>query len=588
MKTVRRIWQSKAIQNHYGIYLLVAVEIFLSVVVFGCMDDLVVAINDNLDSNIPLMKMFRDNNCWIDRTTPLPFLGGVDRSVLTCGYTLSYINYWLFDTQFAYWLNFLEAIAIATMGFYFLGVVCKKITQKDISPNFFCVIGLAYSLLGFWPHALFGFALIPWWTFLVLEIYLTRKWWLSFFFIPLIYNISGPLIGVFLVFYTMVFFIIVLFREKKLSKQMLLSAAIMLMSFVLVYCKDIVLGINGSKETIKSLASNDGFVYNDNIRSCLSRFPDVLFLRRNISLYHSGLSAFQYTAMPIVFLFFILFNLERKKMKISKDFLFVYNFLSAALVFNAFVMAFDTCRVLRKMIPFFSGFSFQRIMWLSPFILSLGVILVLFYLLKKKFLKLSVFLVLALFAGILQDYNSGLNAIYNFSNMNYYIAFKHHQSTVAIRWNDYYAQDLFEEVKNDINYQGEWVVSFRIDPSVLQYNSFKTLDGYYSNYSVEYKKKWEKLIAPSLEADVNIRSYWQSSNGQRALIYPSSVEQSDSESVIDDAMLIDRDVLRELGGKYVISNYQILNANDLNFEYLGTWKNDNFPQYTLVVYKVLN
>ena len=164
---------------------LIATEAVLAFFLIFFGDKMYVAINDNLDSNVVLMKIFRDNNCWIDRTTPLPFLGGLSRDLLTCGYTLQYINYWIFDTQFAYWFNFLEAIAISAMGFYYLGVSYQKLSKKNISPNMFCVCGVLYSLVGFWPHSIIAFSLIPWWAFLTLEYYRTKKWWIILFFIPL-------------------------------------------------------------------------------------------------------------------------------------------------------------------------------------------------------------------------------------------------------------------------------------------------------------------------------------------------------------------------------------------------------------------
>ena len=99
---------NEILKKYYGFLLLIAVELFFIFIFAFFGDKLYFAVNDNLDSNIALMKVFRDNNCWIDRTSPIPILGGVEREVLNCGYTIAYINYWLFDTQTAYFLNFIE------------------------------------------------------------------------------------------------------------------------------------------------------------------------------------------------------------------------------------------------------------------------------------------------------------------------------------------------------------------------------------------------------------------------------------------------------------------------------------------------
>ena len=128
----KKFVNSQVIKKYYGIVFMVVVEVVIAFICIFFGDKLYIAVNDNLDSNIVLMKMFKDNNCWLDRTTPLPFLGGLSRDILTCGYTLQYINYWIFDTQFAYWFNFLEAIAISAMGFYYLGVSYQKLSKKNI------------------------------------------------------------------------------------------------------------------------------------------------------------------------------------------------------------------------------------------------------------------------------------------------------------------------------------------------------------------------------------------------------------------------------------------------------------------------
>ena len=569
------------LKKHYGIFFLICVE-FAFIFIFALFGDkLYVAINDNLDSNIALYKMFRDNNCWIDRTTPLPFLGGISRDLLTCGYSLPELNYWFFDTQYAYWINYIEAIAISAIGFYCIGISLRKITGKDISPNVFCVVGTIYALIGFWPHAIFAFALIPWWAFLLSELYRTRRWLISLFFIPLMYNISGPLIGVFLIFYTVMFYIGVTVKERKISKEMTISLALVLLCFVFFNYGVILQGLNGSKDTIKSFASNDGYVYSDSFSLCLSRLSSTLFLRPDVRTYHCGVSAFHYTANPVIFIFFILFNIDRKKMKVGRDFLILYNLVVGTVILNALFVVFDKWTFFRKLIPFFSGFSFERMIWLSPFVIVMGFLMVLYYLCRKGFKRSSFILVIILLLGICKNNNMEFNIVYNVIHSNYCMNIRHMDIPWYERWDSFYSTDLFDEIKKDIGYNNEWVVSFSLEPSIPQYNGFRTLDGYYSNYPAEYKLKWEKLILPTLMEDENAMDYWRQSNGQRAYIYSLSDQNNEHNS--SNLMLINSAILRELGGKYVISATCISNADELGFKYIGTWKNS---KYTIIVYDV--
>ena len=570
------------IKKHYGVLFLIATEAVLAFFLIFFGDKMYVAINDNLDSNVVLMKIFRDNNCWIDRTTPLPFLGGLSRDLLTCGYTLQYINYWIFDTQFAYWFNFLEAIAISAMGFYYLGVSYQKLSKKNISPNMFCVCGVLYSLVGFWPHSIIAFSLIPWWAFLTLEYYRTKKWWIILFFIPLQYNISGPLIGVFLLFYTFAFYILVSVKERKFLKEMTAFIGAVMLVFAFFNRSMILQSFSSSKDTIKGLASREGIVYNLSIRSCLHQFR-CMFLLEHSELYHSGVVSFRYTALPLMIVFFILFNIERKRIKVSKDFLLRYNLIFAAYAFNSLLTGFDKCAVFRKAVPFFSGFSFSRFMWLSPFILVLALLMIIYFLRRKGFRKTSVILVLFVLTGIVNISRSdGFGSWYNSVSANYTMNVRHEHLYENARWEDYYRTELFDKVKKDIGYNGEWVVAYGFDTAILQYNSFKTLDGYYSNYPLEYKLKWEQLIAPTLRESLNAREYWKESNGQRAIVY-TAPGGDDKERL----MLINPEILEELGGKYVISRYKIVNYEELHFEYINTWT-DKTTGTEISVYSVGN
>ena len=557
-------------------------------------DRLYVQINDNLDSNIPLLKMFRDNNCWIDRTTPIPMLGGVSRDILNCSYTLNYLIYWFFDTKFAYWLNYVAAIALSGVGFYCLGLSCRKISGRDISPNLFCMGGILYVFIGIWPSAIIGFSLIPWWAFLVLEIYRTNKLWLALFFIVLEYNISGPLIGIFLFFYTFLFCILASVRDRKFNNTVFCAFGIIIVIFM-VYNYNFMFNVMNGGWTIKSLASSDGYVYNDSIQTCIENLFDI-FLLKNRSLYHSGVCTLKYVALPVVLVFFLLINLEREKMKAGKEFLIIYDLLVAALLLNACGMAFDKCYIFRKLVPFASGFSFARFMWLSPFVIMLCCLMVFHYLCGRGLWKCALIIIIAIPVSIMLDADVTWGSLtYNLVGVNYKVNIRHASFEKQVRWDDYYAQDLFGKIKSDIGYEGEWSVAYGFEPSILQYNGFKTLDGYYSNYSTEYKVKWEEMIMPVLLENPDALEYWQVSNGQRAYIYSTEwlfpdyktdyEGIADYEGIGETDMLIHPEILEELGGEYVLSNVPIKNADELGFDYLGTWS-DESTVYRINVYRV--
>ena len=578
-------------KRHYGLFVLVAIEVLVAIVTMLFGKQLYVTINDNLDSNIALVKMFRDNNCWIDRSVPIPFLGGVDRSLLNCGYTIPYINYWLFDTEYAYWINYIVAIAISGLGFYFLGSSCKRMFSKYISPNLFCVCGIIYILIGIWPSAIIAFSLIPWWAYLTLEICRSRKYILSLLYLPLMYNISGPLIGVFLLFYTIVFFSIFMIYNKKQWKGILIAMMFSCISFILLYRDIIFHGIqnNTTGYTIKSLSNSSGTIYDDGILECLERMVNMILLK-DTSIYHSGAYPLNYIAMPLVILFAFLFNFESDRLKVSRSYLIGYNSLVAALLFNAFAASFNNCYYIRLVIPFLSGFSFARFMWLSPFIVILALLMIIHFLKNRGYLKSILLVLLLLPLSIVLDVNATpSSSMYNVLHYNYEEYVMHQSDSTQVKWSEYYSPVLFESIKSDINYNGEWVVAYGLEPAVLQYNGYRTLDGYYSNYSLDYHQKWEQMIIPVLLENPDAMQYWQASNGQRAYLYsrewvfPGS--WIDYEAIGESDLLIDPMVLRELGCKYVLSNIDIKNADELGLQYVGLWS-DSESQYSIRVYYI--
>ena len=69
---------------------------------------------------------------------------------------------------------------------------------------------------------------------------------------------------------------------------------------------------------------------------------------------------------------------------------------------------------------------------------------------------------------------------------------------------DYYAIDVLDQVQEYLydNFgerpEDYRVVSLGIDPAAALYHGFYCLDGYSNNYSLEYKHRFRKIIAPEL------------------------------------------------------------------------------------------
>lgn len=587
MKILRNGLNKLKIRKYWGLWILLIFEVcfILFLTMYG--EKIYLQWNDNLDSNIALSKMFKDNEFWRDRQTPVPFLGGVERSILTSGYNLTSVICCIFDIHTAFWFGYILAVLFSGGGCFLLGNSIKKLTGADVNPNIFCVCGIIYIFLGMWPQSIIGFALIPCWVWLVAEIYRTRKMSYLILFPPIIYNISTPLIGIFLIFYTGVFCVTIMLKEKKIEKILIATLGMMVGSILVIDRRLFGFLLKGSQGLVKGQAQTNGVVYTDSIKQCIINLKDALLLKG--SFYHAGLGVLRYVALPLILLFFFLFNFEYKVVKANKHFVIVYDVLLAVLFVNACGYAFDQCYIMRKFIPFMSGFSIKRFLWISPFVMMMCIVMILHYLNNKKFVRTAILIIITISLSVILDpEHSALSSMYNILYTNYAAYVKGEVNNQVWRWNDFYAEELFEEIKSALHYEGEWSVAYGLDPAVLQYNGIRTLDGYYSNYPSEYKEKWEQLILPVLEESDSVEAYWRESGGIRAYIYSTEWDTPGKHSIsnIQSAdMLINPDVLRELGGEYVFSIVEITNAAELGLDYVESWS-DVRGIYKVRVYHV--
>jgi hypothetical protein len=77
----------------------------------------------------------------------------------------------------------------------------------------------------------------------------------------------------------------------------------------------------------------------------------------------------------------------------------------------------------------------------------------------------------------------------------------HTGKTGAPSYKSFYATQLFDEIKKDINkpLDSFRTISIGLYPAIAQYNGFFTLDSYQNNYPLEYKNKFRKIIENELE-----------------------------------------------------------------------------------------
>lgn len=162
---------------------------------------------------------------------------------------------------------------------------------------------------------------------------------------------------------------------------------------------------------------------------------------------------------------------------------------------------------------------------------------------------------------------------------------------------EYMAPDQFAEIKKFI---GEDTKNYRVaclgmNPSILQYNGFYTLDGLQSVYDLNYKKEFRKIFEKELEKDNNIKQYFDGW-GNRCFIYaamlgkewdsfmtPKNFQIQSRIKTID----LNSQAFQNLNGKYLISAYKIEFEDPSSFELLNTFDDKN-SYWRLYLYQAKN
>ncbi len=538
-------------------------------------DNIYVPVFDNLDSTIATNKMYQDNDFYFSIGESIPYLGGSVESGIAFLKLYNWL-YILLPTFAAYVTGWFLGLIISMIGFVLLG--------KELIPNYeenkgaVLFFGLIYGLLPTFPSQVFGFASLPLLFYLLVKLYRTkRKRYLIFIFLyPTLSSVAC--FGLIACIFIFMFFIIEWIVKRKPSWRMLVAAFVLGAGYIATEWMMFYSMLFSGSTSIRST-----FVY-------VSK-PFWLILKKIVYIFitghiHSG-DLHAYILLPVCGLFFLYLNvryLKRKEYK--KIFSDPFNWLMVWLLFNSVIYCLDSTPTFKKIIstvsPPLSSFSFARTLWFSPFLWYFSYMTIVCRL-KKRWLKTVLevlsFVVLCVYPVTYNVLGCSVNMIKDELLG---------QENNRMTYRDFYSEDLFEEIKTDIGYDGEWSIAYGMYPAVLEYNGIATLDGYLSKYPAEYKEQFRELIEPQLEVDEKHATYFDNWGG-RAYVFSDEISYKSGKyiTVTEATMRIDPEVFREMGGEYVFSRVLVKNADDLGLEQVGVYTNDESP-YTIYVYQAEN
>ena len=454
----------------------------------------------------------------------------------------------------------------------------KIIRNNKENFNLIAISGFLYGILPTLPSCALEFASIPFLLGTLILFYRNSE--LKYLFRLFLYPFFSrfAVFGIFFCGYLLLFFFINWGVKKKPCWKMLIALLTLSAGYIFTEWRLFYIMLFSGEKNIHLMFSKQYLSVFEALQNSFNVFV--------YGQYHCG-SLHTYIVLPVCLIFFVYINyIYIKNHALKKIFIDKFNWIMVWIILNCIIYGLaeteELWRLIDIIIPQLKGFGFERAIWMNPFLWYLAFMIVICRISKdiiKYFLLFLAFCILCLKPSM-------YNHIYlNLRSIAY--EFFEGEKTNELTYGEFYSVNLFEKIKKNIGYDGEWSIAFGMHPAVLEYNGIATLDGYLSYYPSYYHSQFRKLIEPQLnidEANANYYDRW----GGRAYIFSDVVSTDPVKKMnVDSSVLnIDPDVFRELEGKYIFSRVAITNALDLGIKEVGVYGSEDSP-YTIYVYELI-
>lgn len=567
----------------YWFYLFIGLIVCAQAVVFLFFgENSYIAVHDNLDLFVTELQMMKNTGTFFSHNVNLPMLGGISRDTFGSEFSLYNILYFIFPSFVAYMIGYTLKIAIGFFSFQLLAKDIYKDKYEKYRP-LLMVLGLGYGLVPVFPAYGIAFTSVPIIVYLLKKIYEQPKaiLFLGVFLYPLLSYFSY--FGFFILAYIVCAIIILWIRDKKIPVGIIGSLFALATGFVVFEYRLFYHMLFSEQETIRSIIDNTEHSFAEIMRAFLESYVTPVFHAQDS---HS------YFVLPVCIIGLLIINLQYiKRKEFSKIWTDSCNLVFGFITFNCFICGVYQWNGLRDfiefLIPQLTGFQFDRTVWFNPFLWFV----LLFLIMKRlydcgktayKWVANCIAVIAVCIVTIApQTYN-------DFYATCYYHLYGFVKGTPAkdLNFREFFSTDLFEEIKEDMEYDGEWSVAYGMNPAILEYNGISTLDGYLGFHSMEYHNQFRKIIEPAFPGNEWARQYYDEW-GARAFIFSGSGESSyvpyRNLELEDQRLMINADALRELQGKYIFSRIEISNSEELGIELYKTYQNSTSP-YVIYVY----
>ena len=542
-----------------------------------------IQVHDNLDLFASQLQIMKNTDTFFAHDVLLPMLGGISRNNFGSEFSLYNILFYFLPNFWAYMAGYALKIAI---GIFSLCLLAKDVygEKYETYRPLVLVVATAYGLIPVFPAYGIAFTSVPLIVYLLRRIYIQpNKWlYLGVFLYPLLSYFSY--FGIFLLAYVVLAVVILWIRDKRFPKGIMLSLFLLAAGYIVFEHRLFKEMLFSDVVTIRGSMVSADLSLAENLKSVWAVFTATNFHEQDSHMY---------LVLPVCLIGLVLINfgyIRRKEYK--KIWTDSCNLVLGLIVFNCVVYGLYDWKAFRDLVeaivPQLTGFQFNRFTFFNPFLWYALLFLVVkrMYDSRKKMLIWAANVIVMAAALIVMFKPQMYNDFYNTCYYNAYSILK--QTKVNdLNYEEYYSQDLFTYIKEEIDYDGEWSAAYGLNPAILQYNGIATVDGYLGMYSQEYKEAFRKVIAPALETAPGNRIYFDNW-GARAYLFSGADESTYAPyrdlGLTDNSLQIDTEAYKAIGGQYIFSRIELSNSEELGLVLKGVYSQDSSP-YTIYLYE---
>lgn len=540
---------------------------------------------DELDQYASFAKIFKEKNLYFNRNTDLPIMGGIN------GYSLAY-SYNLHDFAccvFGYIPGqILTRIVSVASGFFFMQLLLKRFAKNtDAVENcFIYLLSIAYAITPSATNREIAFGTLPGVVLLFLHFSEQNK---ASKLLPLAFMIPFfSAFNAFLVFecgFWLVFTVFACIKNRRLNINLIAAFFLICLGASFFYPDFFYLALHAN-ETNRGLP----------LRKLYSRsFKELFYSYFKDSQWHAP-TYHKYILMPAI-LFGVVFSAGyyySKKEPMSKGAriaLLLLCLMFGYICFSTFVISlresgFETGFLLIDGFNFGRLLSFNRFAW---YVMFAGV----FFLLPagKRLTVIGCLVLMIQLCIIGTRYNDFLSTVADTNNSVISVIkrkFNIAPETASVTFKEFFSENLFDEIKNDIKYNGEGCAAYGFEPAVLHWNGFNSLDGYSSIHSMKWQNEFREIIAPALDAEPEpwYKDYYDCWGGRMYLFGELSTDVSRNKIVEPAKLFINANAFKKYGGKYVFSRSKISNAEDIGLSFVKDYDSPD-SLYHIWLYEAL-